>query len=348
MKNKILGVLTAMTLCACGGGGGGDSSGAPTASVYTPSAAVLAARQANYPTRYWGQIDPSTLPPGTTYAGDGKCGGTDMSTTAYVLPNTITYAAKGVSELSQQQAAEYAEKAILEIKTTLGLSSSVGYSGQPIQICTQSALVFGFAQGSANMMGLQVTSSDSVSLDNGYLSNDFDMYKKLIKHELVHNYQAATLGTDNALLETWFAEGMAEFIASGKSAKSKTEILNLVNTQNPIDITSTGMVASGNLFANYPAFQSVVAYLADSKGANNSVLMLPAFHASLKSTYATLSTTCSPTTTDPTSCNTVRDRAFTQAFESSFRDTDGSALKLRSGTNNLRDTLSNRLSAFLQ
>lgn len=340
MKNKILGVLTAMTLCACGGGGGGDSSGTPTASVYTPSAAVLAARQVNYSTPFWAVSQ--------AVGANSTCSGTDMSTTAYVLPNTITYAAKGVSELSQQQAAEYAEKAILEIKTTLGLSSSVGYSGQPIQICTQSALVYGSAQGTGTMMGLVVTSSDSTSLDKGYLTNDFDLYKKLMKHELVHTYQSASLGTDNSLLETWFAEGMAEFIASGKSAKSKTEILNLVNTQNPIDITSTGMVASGNLFANYPAFQSVVAYLADSKGANNSVLMLPAFHASLKSTYATLSTTCSPTTTDPTSCNTVRERAFTQAFESNFRDTDGSALKLRLSTNNLRDTLSNRLSSFLQ
>ena len=197
-------------------------------------------------------------------------------------------------------------------------------------------------------MGLQVTSTDSSNLDKGYLTNDFDLYKKLIKHELTHTYQAASLGTDNALLETWFAEGMAEFVASGKSVKSKTDILNLVNVQNPIDIASTGMVANGNLFANYPSFQSVVAYLADSKGANNSVLMLPAFHTSLKSTYATLSTTCSPTTTDPTSCNTVRERAFTQSFEANFKEADGSAMKLRSGSNNLRDTLSNRLSAFLQ
>ena len=336
MKNKILGVLVAATICACGGGGGGDSSSTPSASVYTPSAAVLAARQANYATPFWAVSQ--------LVGANGTCSGTDMSTTVYVLPNTITYAAKGVSELSQQQVAEYSEKAVAEIKSTLGLSSGTGYTGQPIQICTQTALVFGSAQGAGDKNGFRVTSSDSASLDKGFLSNDFDMYKRLVKHELVHTYHNATLGTDNAVLDTWFAEGLAEFIASGKSGKSKTEIMSLVNTQNPIDITTTGIIASGNLFSNYPAFQSSVAYLFDQSGARNNLTAIPAFLTLARTNFDALGTSCGITNT----CSTARSDAFQQSFENTFKEADGSAMKLRTGTNNLRDTIITRLSSFLQ
>ena len=267
-----------------------------------------------------------------------------MSTTAYVLPNTITYAAKGVSELSQQQVAEYSEKAVAEIKAAMGLSSGTGYTGQPIQICTQTGFIFGSAQGAGDKNGFRVMSSDSTSLDKGFLSNDFDMYKRLLKHELVHTYHNSALGTDNAVLDTWFAEGLAEYIASGKSSKSKVEIVNLVNTQNPIDITTTGILASGNLFSNYPAFQSSVAYLFDANGAKNSLTAIPAFLTLSKANFDNLGTNCGITN----SCATARDVAFQQSFEASFKEADGTVMKLRSGTNNLRDTIVARLTNFLQ
>jgi hypothetical protein len=344
MKNKFLGVLTAMTLCACGGGGGGDSSSTPTASVYKPSAAVLAARQANYPTRFWAVLDPATLPPGTTYGAYGTCSGIDMNTTVYVLPNTITYAAKGVSELSQQQVAEYSEKAVAEIKNALGIASGVGYKGQPIQICTETGLIYGSAQGAGDKNGFLVMSSDSTNLDKGFLANDFDMYKRLVKHELVHTYHNATLDTDNAILDTWFAEGLAEYIASGKSSKSKTDIMNLVNAQNPTDITTAGIIATGNLFANYPAFQSSVAYLFDQSGAKNNLTSIPTFLTLAKTNFDNLSTNCGITNT----CSTARSLAFQQTFDASFKEPDGTAMKLRTGANNFRDTIVTRLTNFLQ
>ena len=344
MKNKILGVLVAATMCACGGGGGGDSSNTPTASVYTPSAAVLAARQVNYPTRFWAVLDPATLPPGTAYGAYGTCSGIDMSTTVYVLPNTITFAAKGVSELSQQQVAEYSEKAVAEIKAALGVSSGVGYTGQPIQICTETGLIYGSAQGAGDKNGFLVMSSDSANLDKGFLSNDFDMYKRLVKHELVHTYHNATLGTDNAILDTWFAEGLAEYIASGKSSKSKSEIMGLVSVQNPIDITTAGLMLGGNLFSNYPAFQTSVAYLFEQNGAKNSLTSVPAFLTLSKTNFDSLSTNCGITST----CSTARSAAFQQSFEATVKEADGTLMKLRTGTNNLRDTVSVRLANFLQ
>jgi hypothetical protein len=331
MKTKLLTVLGAVFLAACGGGGGGGSN-TPTStpSTYTPSAAVLAAKTTNYATPFYAST------------GSGSGCGNVSNTTVYLLPNTVTYAAQGVSELSQQQAAEYAEQAIGEIKTVLGLSSGTGYTGQRVQVCAQSNLVLGSATGMGEKDGLIVTSSDSSSLDAGYLSNGFDLYKKLVKHELAHVYHQSLFGTNAAVLDTWFAEGFAEYIASGKSSKSKAEIMALVNAQNPIALMTTG-IGSGNL-QYYPAFQSSVAYLFDTNGAKNSLSMAPMFLTALKTDYANASLTCAAAGT----CATFRQDAFTRTFEANFKEADGTALKLRTGTNNLQSTIAMRLTNFLQ
>jgi hypothetical protein len=329
----LAGLLMLLALTACGGGGGGsgsNSGGGSTASTYTPSAAVLAAKTTNYATPFYAST------------GSGSGCGNVSNTTVYLLPNTITYAAQGVSETSQQQAAEYAEQAVGEIRTVLGVTSATGYQGTRIQVCTQSGLILGSATGMGEKDGLIVTSSDSSSLDAGYLSNGFDLYKKLLKHEMVHVYHQATLGTNAAVLDTWFAEGFAEYIASGKSSKSKAEIMTMVNTQNPIAVMTSGM-GTGNL-TYYPAFQSSVAYLFDANGAKNSLPLIPAFMAALKTNYTNASLTCAAAGT----CATFRQDAFAQTFEAHFKEADGSAMKLRAGTNNLQDTIATRLSNFLQ
>jgi hypothetical protein len=323
-------IATLLTACGGGGGGGNTTSTEPaTASVYTPSAAVLAAKQVNYPSSFYA----------STGAGLG-CGNV-TNTTVYILPNSVTYAANGVSELAQQQAAEYAEQAVSEIRTALGLASTTGFTGSRVQVCAQSNLILGFATGVGEKDGLIVTSSDSASLDRGYLSNGLDLYKKLLKHEMAHVYHNAILGTNNAVMDTWFAEGLAEYIASGKSTKSKTEILNLVNTQNPIAVTATGM---SNVLSLYPAFQSSVAHLFDSNGAKNSLATLPSFLAALKTNYTTQSMNCAATNT----CASYRETAFAQSFEAHFKEVDGTAMKLRTGMNNLQSTIATRLNAFLQ
>jgi hypothetical protein len=329
----LAGLFLLLALTACGGGGGGsdsNSGGGNTASTYTPSAAVLAAKTTNYATPFYAST------------GTGSGCGNVSNTTVYVLPNTVTYAAQGVSESSQQQAAEYAEQAVGEIRTVLGLSSATGYQGTRIQVCAQSGLILGSATGMGEKDGLIVTSSDSANLDRGYLSNGFDLYKKLLKHEMVHVYHQATLGTNAAVLDTWFAEGFAEYIASGKSSKSKAEIMTMVNTQNPIAVMTSGM-GTGNL-TYYPAFQSSVAYLFDANGAKNSLTLIPAFMAALKTNYTNASLTCAAAGT----CATFRQDAFAQTFEAHFKEADGSAMKLRAGTNNLQDTIATRLSNFLQ
>lgn len=329
----LAGLFMLLALTACGGGGGGsdsNSGGGNTASIYTPNAAVLAAKTTNYATPFYAST------------GTGSGCGNVSNTTVYLLPNTITYAAQGVSESSQQQVAEYAEQAVGEIRTALGLSSATGYQGTRIQVCAQSGLILGSATGMGEKDGLIVTSSDSSSLDAGYLSNGFDLYKKLLKHEMVHVYHQATLGTNAAVLDTWFAEGFAEYVASGKSSKSKAEIMNMVNTQNPIAVMTSGM-GTGNL-TYYPAFQSSVAYLFDANGAINSLTLIPAFMAALKTNYTNASLTCAAAGT----CATFRETAFIQTFEAHFKEADGTAMKLRTGTNNLQSTIATRLTSFLQ
>jgi uncharacterized protein YceK len=331
MRMKFLTLMVAALLSACGGGGGSDNSNnGGTKSTYTPSAAVLAAKSTNYATPFYAST------------GTGSGCGNVSNTTVYLLPNTITYAASGVSEASQQQAAEYAEQAMGEIKATLGLSSGTGYTGQRIQVCAQSNLVLGSATGMGEKDGLIVTSSDSSNLDAGYLPNGFDLYKKLVKQELVHVYHQSLFGTNAAVLDTWFAEGFAEYIASGKSTKTKAEIMALVNAQNPIAVMASGL-SSGNL-QYYPAFQSSVAYLFDTNGAKNNLSMAPTFLNALKTNYTSASTSCAAAGT----CATFRQDAFAQTFEANFKEADGTAMKLRTGTNNLQDTIATRLTNFLQ
>jgi hypothetical protein len=318
-------------LSGCGGGDNTSNNGNSSQGVITPyttSAATLAAKQSNYAT-------PFAVPDGV---GAGCSNVTN--TTVYVLPNTIVYAANGVSELSQQQVAEYSEQAVSEIRATLGLSATTGFIGSKIKICVQGQLFYGVAQGIGGANGFSVVSTDSPSLDRGFLVNNFDMYRKLTKHELVHTYQLSTLaGGVRPSADTWFTEGLAEYIASGKSNKNKNEILSLATAQNPVAVTTNS--GTDNL-KNYPAFQSTVAYLFEQNGAKNSLTIIPTFLATLHAKTAAIIATCTGTV-----CMTAARDGFVQAFEATFKEADGTAMKLRNGTNNLQDTIITRLTSFL-
>jgi len=332
-KNWITLIFSAALVAGCGGGGSSTTSNGNTSqgtiTPYTPSATVVAAKQTNYATAFYDSV------------GTGTGCSNVSNTTVYLLPNTITYAANGVSELSQQQAAEYAEQAVGEIRTTLGLSATTGFNGSRVQICAQTPLILGAAQGSGAARGFVVVSSDSPSLDRGFLVSNFDMYKKLVKHELVHTYQLSTLsGGSFASADTWFTEGLAEFIASGKSSKAKADIMALVAAQNPVAVITNGF-STANL-QYYPAFQSTVAYLFDPNGAKNNLSVIPAFLATLNTQTTALRATCTGA-----ACGSVSSDAFIQAFEATFKEADGTAMKLRTGTNNLQDTVSTRLNNFL-
>jgi hypothetical protein len=337
MKAKFAAIamtaLVAVIVTGCGGGGGsstsGGGSGGGTVTPYTPTAAVVAAKQTNYATPFY-----AANPLGTGCA--------QPTTTVYVQANTITYAAAGVSDASQQQAAEYSEQAVQEIRTAIGLSAATGFSGSRVHICVQkTALAYG-ADGIGEIGGFVALSTDSTLINNGYLINGFDLYKRLTKHELVHTYQSGALNntTNNSLMaETWFTEGLAEYIASGAQSKTKAEVLTLVNTQNPIAVKTTS--GTTNL-VNYPAFQSSVGYLFGASGAKNNLSMLPAFFTQVKTSFNTPAPVCVVLP-----CATPQS-AFESSFEAYFKEADGTAMKLRTGTNNLQGSITTRLTNFLQ
>lgn len=326
----IAALLFVGAVTACGGGGGSSSggNGGGAVSIYTPSAEVVAAKQTSYSTPFY-----AANPTGTGCA--------KPTTTVYEMANTITYAATGVSDASQQQAAEYSEQAVKEIRTTLGLTATIGFKGTKVHICVQKTALAAGADGIGESGGFVALSTDSTLLNNGYLINGFDLYKRLAKHELVHTFQNGALNntTNNIMLvETWFTEGLAEYIASGAQSKTKTEILNLVNTQNPIGVKITMGTSS---LAYYPAFQSSVGYLFDAAGAKNNLTMLPAFFAQVRTSFDT------PVTCVVPPCVATKS-AFETTFEASFKEADGTAMKLRVGTNNLQDSIGTRLTGFLQ
>jgi hypothetical protein len=332
----VMTALVAVIVTGCGGGGGssstsGGGSGGGTVTPYTPAAAVVAAKQTNYATPFY-----AANPLGTGCA--------QPTTTVYVQANTITYAAAGVSDASQQQAAEYSEQAVQEIRTAIGLSATTGFSGSRVQICVQKTALAAGADGIGESGGFVALSTDSTLINNGYLINGFDLYKRLTKHELVHTFQQDALNntTNNIMMvETWFTEGLAEYIASGAQSKTKTEILNLVNAQNPIAVKITS--GTTNL-VNYPAFQSSLGYLFGASGAKNNLSLLPAFFTQVKTSFNTPAPVCVVLPCPAASSQS----AFESTFEATFKEADGTAMKLRTGTNNLQGSITTRLTNFLQ
>ncbi len=120
-------VALALVLAACGGGG---SSEPPF--VYIPPAAVLAAKRVNSTLVFGFQGAAFTGP-----AGEG-CSQTLANKTVYEQAHTVVFAAEGVSELDQQEVAEYAEAAVVEVRRVFAITNAVGvYQDKKIYVCVQ-------------------------------------------------------------------------------------------------------------------------------------------------------------------------------------------------------------------
>jgi hypothetical protein len=330
--NFLFAVLLTLSLVGCSGSAP-STNGASTAKVavitpFVPLATTVAAKQVNYATNFFDSI------------GVGL-GCTNLTNkTVYVLPNSETYASTGVSELAQQQAAEYAEVAIISLRNTLGLLSSVGFQNTRVQICVQPAKI-GSAVGVGAAKGFTGVSSDSTSIETSYLVNDYELYKRLIKHELVHTYQLGTLQGSFGGAPTWFSEGLAEYVANGLSIKPKADILSLLANKNPLTILDVSMGSS--VLNYYPSFQDTVGYLYNSNGAKNSLIQVPALMSAIRTATTNQLAICNAAGT----CATATLDAFTIAFENTVKEADGTLMKLNTGTNNLKDSIIARLTSFL-
>jgi hypothetical protein len=384
--NLVVISTIALILNACGGGGSttantgtgqtntnntsntntGLTNGGNTVAYteWAPSAATLVAkRTVPGATRAWLS---NTFNQGCNKSNQG----TIVSTTVYEGPNSIVYAATDVSEKDQQEVFEFLDSAIVEIRAKYGSTATVGFSGKKMEACVQNEPlnnVVGVPAG-AQRDNIFVQSANTFfnstqtrsSLIAGHAGKNYqDFYHRILAHEMTHSYEA-TRSDDvyqSNYLDSWFSEGIARFNEFGKSIYTNAEMQALFAKQNPMIVLDVFSANSPQLSGNggYPAAAAVIHYLFSPTGANNPISAYNTMIDKIKAEWTVVNNKClgipapasCPFTTqrDP-GYNTTRDAIFVRAFESTFKEKDGSAMKLRAGVNNLQDSIASRIAAF--
>jgi hypothetical protein len=382
-EKGFAGLVLIAGLSACGGGGGDSPAPANNSTntntnvsstntfvAWSPSAGTLAAKK-TVP----GAVFDTT---GLSFLAGNGCtkvvGANTVSTTVYEQANSLVYAATDVTEAGQQEVAEFVEAAIVTLKTQFGIAAAApGINGAKVRVCVQNEFV---------RTGSPAEASDAKAIlatsPSGYFSAapggragvslatkrwTQDSFHELMAHEVSHLFVANRLGSAIGLgvipPDTWFSEGVAEYLGWGGKAVgySVDQIVAKINTTNPITVTepagfagSTGLNTDG-----YYTSAAVVAYLFSPTGANNPSSVLLSLLDRIKTEWQPFRDACVPYlvgTPPPVNCPlnwtesqlvTKRQAIFTTAFEANFKEKDGTAMKLRTGTNNLQDTVAARI-----
>ncbi|UZE94401.1 hypothetical protein [Alkalimarinus alittae] len=160
--------------------------------------------------------------------------------------------------------------------------------------------------GEAETYGLRMQPPEDAAEWNR--ENDFELYKRIVDHELVHvvSYFVPT-EKETLLMPIWFMEGIAEYITNGPIAGNVDR--NFILDRNEI------------LFSEYDEAARVVKYLADDLGNGN------------KSIYELMLTMRAYATGEeqyfhPSYLDDISFNSFPQAFREAFTDFDGSELTL--------------------
>jgi hypothetical protein len=372
LAKLYLTVLFAM-MAGCGGGGGdggtttnssansgaNQSGGAGGFVEYSPSQATLAAKRTNSTLKF----DAT----GSAVTATDDCGKPLTNTVVYEQTHTVTFAAAGVSEKEHQEVAEFAEAGVLALRQKFPslVSSTTGItSNKKVYVCVQPQLVVGGAVASAspligtNFGGIVLVSSASVIFAGNRARSSMTgtgltqqaFYQGTPTHEMSHLVEQNSFGFDN---DTWFSEGLAEYVAFGKSTIDKNILLSKLAAQNPVTLAWPGSDTSGRAKLNdYSVASATIAYLLSPNGANNSLDTVVSLLNKIKTDSAGFLANCRivprPAGCDAASFQVAFSAYFVTAFEATFKEKDGTPMKLRSGANNLQETLTARLTAFWQ
>jgi hypothetical protein len=338
-------------LTGCGGGGSSSDSGSV---AWTPSAAVLAAKRADSPLRF--------NHAGRLSAGQG-CFDALANTTVYEQAHTVVFAAAGVTEADQQEVADYAEAAAIEVRSRLAARAAVGIGGlgRKAHICVQTQRV---NSGSAPASAFGVTNSNSegniviqspaeffATFPRASMADDSltqqAFYARILVHEAAHLIEFLRV---NMALDQWMTEGLARYIEVGKQSVSKDRLIGFFAAQNPINIAWPASDAREKL-GDYSPAGSVMAYLFSPTGANNSLATFIALLDRINADSASYLAGCRANGFTTPACTGVgreaqRSAFFVAAFEATFKERDGTPMKLRTGANNLQDTIVARITAW--
>ncbi|MDR8731323.1 hypothetical protein [Burkholderia pseudomultivorans] len=364
-------------------GGGSSSTGTGTTTTGTSNGTTLLA-QYIVPADIAGAVVTNYSGPAFNVGNSGMqsaCSGT-VSSTVVDAPDVIVFSANGASLKAQELAADLFEQAVPQIRTALGLSASgVAFDGtNKVQLCVDTALGQSSGETGTSLEGqtnlgspgpvIQIMSADSANFDarypgaTSYTSPVGQSYGSLFVHEGTHA-ALYSLSEPFGGMETWFQEGMATTVAQ-QPMGTKASILTLVQ--------GTDVLSTTNLNTNmdaYPAYEATVQYLTSSAagGLGYGLTNIPTFIAAYKA--AAMAACAQPipngiippasqTQSMPSgeynvcvggagSIDTRVQAAFDTAFNSTFKDSNGSPLLLHTadGANSLEATLYQRLSAFL-
>ncbi|MDN4573623.1 hypothetical protein DBB29_08555 [Pandoraea cepalis] len=377
-----------LAACGGGGGGGssGNNSGGGTTTTGTNNGAALLAAY-NPPAAIAAAVTTAYTGPAFTVGNSGlvsSCSNPALvGGTVIDAPDIVVFGANGASIKSLELAADLFEnQAMPTVRSALGLpTTGVAFDGSnKVQLCVDTALGQGIGETGTAITGqtglglpnpsmpspvMQIMSADSPNFDTRYPgATSLDVLVPLFTHETTH---AALYSLEEPFGggEVWWQEGMAQTVA-GQSAGTKASVLAAVQASDVLAVGSTS-----NLDA-YGAYESVVQYLTSSAagGLGFGVSNMKTFVAAYKADATALCVQAIPAGLTPNANATAGmvsglynvcapgapgvvdarlETAFDQAFNATFKDSNGSPLYLHTadGANSLEATLYQRLNAFL-
>jgi hypothetical protein len=320
---------------------------------YKPDASTMAAKSVNSNLTF----EASSI----AQTGQG-CATRLSNRVVYEQTHTAVFAAEGVSDAEQQEVAQYAEQAAVELRAIWPNALHTGFfNNKKVHICVQREAFNGTSPAAAaTLVGntfagvIYIQSAtryfaqfgNRSSVTNDYKQPTQEIYRRTLAHEMTHlshNFRSSMP------LDQWFSEGVAKWIEFGKTADKKNDILTLLAKQNPVSV-AWPMSDNRQGLISYSASAAIISYLLSPEGANNPVSAVSVLLDNISAADREFITSCSVSPAPPDCLNSNfearRSATFVAAFESSFKERDGTPMKLRTGANNLQDTISTRISTF--